>query len=140
MFFWLHKVQISAWIFTNYFSDFLPFHNDFLTSIFVSEIVLKIIYFYRYSKKFFRKISSLFLNQGSQGNFPDKYVSGGQFWKKCPTGYRACYFSTEYLNVILLLKIHIPKNRCIFAYVQYVERNFKFQPEFRQNCGWIFSF
>ena len=47
------KIQISAWIFTNYFSVFLPIHNDFLTSIFVSEIVLKNHLFYSLFKEIF---------------------------------------------------------------------------------------
>ena len=40
----------------------------------------------------------------------------------------------------MVLKFYTPKNRCIFSYVQYVERIFKFRSEFRHNCGWIFSF
>ena len=123
----------SLWFFHMNFQIFWPIFS-------YQKLFWKIIYFYRYSKKFIHKISSVFLNQGSQGNFPDKYVSGGQFWKKCPTGYRACYFSTDYLNAIFVLKSYIPKNRNIFSSVQNAERIFKFRSEFRQNCGWTFSF
>lgn len=39
------KIQISAWIFTNYFADFFCEIFNFWTSIFISEIFVKSIYF-----------------------------------------------------------------------------------------------
>lgn len=122
--------------FMTFFSKFLIF----LTSIFLSKIVLRVIYFHRYSKKFFRKNSSIFFESRVSGKFPWQVRISGQFWKKCPTGYRACYFSTKYLNAILFLKSYIPKNRNIFSSVQYAERNLKIRSEFRRYYGWTFSF
>lgn len=121
------KIQISAWIFTNYFSDFLPIHNDFLTSIFVSKIVLKSIYFYRYSKKFFCKFSALFWIKGLREIFPNKCVSGGQFWKKCPTRYHACYSWVRPCGrTFIFLRFHSQKffisanlEHCIFLFFWY---------------------
>ena len=54
------KIQISAWIFTNYFADFFCENFDFWTSIFVSEIFVKSICFYGYSRNFFVKFRLFF--------------------------------------------------------------------------------